>query len=94
VLREQVLGVDAGTIVAAATAVVFYVRLVRAQKRVFKSPGSQDRPSLIRSWPLFAAGTALVVAGAFVAAGALGPAAKPWWWTPVGAGFAVLAFSV
>jgi hypothetical protein len=94
VLPEQVLGVDVGTIVAAATAVAFYVRLVRAQKRLFKGAGSQDRPSLIRRWPLFAVGTALVVAGAFVAAGVLGPAAKPWWWIPVSAGFAVLAFSV
>ncbi len=90
--------VDLGGIAAAAAAVLFYLRLIRAQRVLFHGSGQGARPQLIRRWPLFVLGLALVLAGAAAAAGVLprGPAfeAKPWWWVPVALGFAVLTTSI
>jgi hypothetical protein len=90
--------VDLGGIAAAAAAVFFYLRLIHAQRVLFRASGQSARPRLIRRWPLFVIGLALVLAGAAAAAGALprGPAieAKPWWWVLVSLGFAVLTTSI
>ncbi len=95
--------VNPGVIVAAAAAVFFYVRLVRAQRDMLRrlpraaQEGAVAPPRLLRSWPLFWLGMALVVLGAFAAAGTLAgiqPDVKGWWWVPVAVGFGVLALSV
>jgi hypothetical protein len=90
--------VDLGGIAAAAAAVFFYLRLIRAQRVLLRGSEQSDRPRLIRRWPLFVVGLVLVLAGAAAAAGALprGLAieAKPWWWVPVALGFAVLTTSI
>jgi hypothetical protein len=95
---------DAGVIVAAVAAVLFYLRLIRAQRSILRSgadgsaaPPQGEAPRLVRRWGLFWLGMALVVAGAFAAAGsfsAVAAALRAWWWVPVSAGFGVLALSI
>lgn len=89
---------------AAAAAVLFYMRLIRAQRDLFRPAqkgmgegGPAAAPRLIRRWGLFWLGLALVIAGAFAASGVLSAAApglKPLWWVPVGFGFGVLTLSI
>ena len=89
---------DVGTVVAAIAAVLFYLRLIRAQRALLKHPSASAVPRLIRRGTVFGVGLVLVVAGAFVAAGVLpgglGAGARPWWWLPVAFGFAVLTLSI
>ncbi len=90
--------VDLGGIAAAVAAVLFYLRLIRAQRVLLRGSPQSAHPSLIRRWPLFVLGLLLVLAGAAAAAGALphapGFEAKPWWWVPVALGFAVMTTSI
>ena len=67
-----------------------------AQRKLLRSRFDEP-PRLIRQWSLFWLGIALVVAAAFAAAGSLegvAPGIRTWWWTPIAAGFGLLALSL
>jgi hypothetical protein len=104
--EEKTMPFDAGTIIAIAAALIFYLRLIILQRHKANQTqhapqksgkrGYTPQPGLkIISWYLLGAGVAFIFLGALLAASPIfGPTASSLWWLILTVGIFLLGLSI